>query len=207
MRTISKIRAETIESLFEGAANDFWVGKAATSDQLSAELDGDYIPALVGGKRIIFGFNKHFIYSHNVDLYSYESFLLKNKDGTTFLPAQQHRYLGLTLVNDSTRELLPACAGGPSETALDFASGDEIAHTFFAALDHFLSEHPEITQYLFEGPQIAEIVRKVEEGISAAANPKLKLTFLTTLAEPYFGFEITRPSAQPASASKGSATP
>ncbi|WP_116137540.1 hypothetical protein [Trinickia diaoshuihuensis] len=195
MQINAKIRRSTVDSIFEGSSDDNWIGSISTSSELPIEFDGEYIPVVADKNRYIIGFNKYFIYNHDLDIYSYENNFLKTEKGASFIPAQNHRYLGVSIIDQTNGEIVstsPICTEtNPEHHVID----ETFVKVFYAAIDHFHLAHPEIKQYIFEGSHIAQIVKQIEQKINTVPNPKLQLTTLSALAAPHYVFEVSRPSA------------
>lgn len=191
----NQIEAELVDSLFDGASDDQWVGSAHKVEDIPDYLRGEYVPATLNGKRMLFGFHQHFIYGGDLDVYSYTNMLLQTADGKTYLPALNHRFLGVTLIDDEKHELVAQSVKCAAGWLLSLGGNNQFPSIAGQAVQNFYLAHPDIKQYFFFGDEMAKAVTQSQPWLKTDSNSKHTLTMLSGLTPPCYGFEIGERSA------------
>ena len=187
----NQIDAQVIDSLFDGASGDRWIGNPTFADNIPEYLQGDYLPAIFGKTKVLFSFHEYFVYGGDLDVYSYTNMLLQMTDGTTFTPAIDHRFLGVTVVDDEKFELVGQTVKCAAKSLLGLGDNTEFSSVAGEAVLRFYQSNSNIKQYFFFGDDMAKAVTQIQASLEKDSNSKYVMTRLSGLVAPCYGFELT----------------
>ncbi len=191
----NQIEADVVDAVFASASGDPWIGNPIFVENIPEYLRGDYVPAIFGGIRILFAFHRYFIYSNEIDLYSYKNTLLQTSAGTTFTPALDHRFLGVLSIDDTEREIIPQSLKCAADSLLNLGENTQFPVVAREAVMRFYLANPNINQYLFMGDDMAKAISEAEHAFRSDSNSRYKLTMVAGLTPPYYGFELSEKQA------------
>jgi len=186
-----QIDSQVIDSLFEGASGDRWIGNPTFTESIPEYLQGDYLPAIFGKTKVLFSFHQYFVYGGDLDIYSYTNMLLQRADGSTFAPAIDHRFLGVTIVDDEKFELIGQTVKCAAKSLLGVDDNTDFSSVAGEAVLRFYQNNPQIKQYFFFGDDMAKAVLQIQAGLEKDSNAKYVLTMLNGLVAPCYGFELS----------------